>query len=70
MELGIIGLGRMGGLMTERLLKGGHAVVGFDRSAEAVDRVKALVRNLVRCVRPFFPGLRGLEVDRLSAQRP
>ena len=46
MELGIIGLGRMGGLMTERLLKGGHAVVGFDRSAEAVDRVKALVRNL------------------------
>jgi 6-phosphogluconate dehydrogenase len=42
MELGIIGLGRMGGLMTERLLHGGHVVVGFDRSVEAVDRVKAL----------------------------
>jgi 6-phosphogluconate dehydrogenase len=42
MELGIIGLGRMGGLMSERLLRGGHGLVGFDRSAEAVERVKAL----------------------------
>jgi 6-phosphogluconate dehydrogenase len=42
MELGIIGLGKMGGYMAERLLKGGHAIVGFDRSVEAVDRVKAL----------------------------
>ncbi len=31
MELGMIGLGRMGGMMTERLLQGGHALVGFDR---------------------------------------
>ena len=36
MELGIIGLGRMGGNMAERLRLGGHKVVGFDFSAEAV----------------------------------
>ena len=30
MELGMIGLGRMGANMTERLIKGGHRVVGFD----------------------------------------
>ncbi len=39
MELGIIGLGRMGGNMAERLRLGGHKVVGFDFSAEAVKRL-------------------------------
>jgi 6-phosphogluconate dehydrogenase len=39
MELGIIGLGRMGGNMAERLRLGGHTVVGFDFSAEAVQRL-------------------------------
>ena len=32
MELGIIGLGRMGANMTERLVLGGHRVISFDRS--------------------------------------
>ena len=36
MELGMIGLGRMGGNMVERLLKGGHRVVVYDRGSEAV----------------------------------
>ena len=36
MELGMIGLGRMGGNMTTRLLGGGHRVVVFDFNAEAV----------------------------------
>ena len=36
MELGMIGLGRMGGNMVQRLLKGGHRVVTYDRSPEAV----------------------------------
>jgi 6-phosphogluconate dehydrogenase len=36
MQLAMIGLGRMGGNMTERLLKGGHDVVVWDRSADAV----------------------------------
>ena len=39
MELGMIGLGRMGGNMAERLRQGGHKVVGFDFSAEAVKRL-------------------------------
>jgi 6-phosphogluconate dehydrogenase len=39
MELGIIGLGRMGGNMAERLHQGGHKVIGFDFSAEAVKRL-------------------------------
>ena len=36
MELGMIGLGRMGGNMVQRLLLGGHWVVTYDRSAPAV----------------------------------
>ncbi len=36
MEIGMIGLGRMGGNMVQRLLNGGHRVVTYDRSAEAV----------------------------------
>jgi 6-phosphogluconate dehydrogenase len=38
MRLAMIGLGRMGGNMSERLMKGGHEVVVFDRSEEAVKR--------------------------------
>jgi 6-phosphogluconate dehydrogenase len=36
MELGMIGLGRMGANMARRLLKGGHRCVVFDRSPKAV----------------------------------
>ena len=36
MQLGMIGLGRMGANMVRRLTKGGHACVVFDRSKEAV----------------------------------
>jgi 6-phosphogluconate dehydrogenase len=39
MELGMIGLGKMGGFMVERLVRGGHRVVGVDRDAAAVSRV-------------------------------
>ena len=35
MEIGMIGLGRMGGNMAQRLMRGGHKVVGFDPNAEA-----------------------------------
>ncbi len=35
MELGMVGLGKMGANMTSRLLKGGHRLVVFDRSADA-----------------------------------
>jgi 6-phosphogluconate dehydrogenase len=40
MELGMIGLGRMGANMTERLVKGGHRVIGFDPKPEARARVE------------------------------
>ena len=36
MQLGMIGLGRMGGNMVRRLIGGGHECVVFDRSPEAV----------------------------------
>ena len=39
MELGMIDLGKMGANMTERLIKGGHRVVGFDLDPESVQRV-------------------------------
>jgi 6-phosphogluconate dehydrogenase len=39
MELGLIGLGKMGGNMAERLRLAGHKVVGFDFSAEAVKKL-------------------------------
>jgi 6-phosphogluconate dehydrogenase len=37
MRIGMIGLGKMGANMTERLLKGGHEVVAYDLSAEALE---------------------------------
>lgn len=39
MQLGLIGLGKMGGNMAERLRLGGHQVVGFDFNPEAVQRL-------------------------------
>jgi 6-phosphogluconate dehydrogenase len=42
MQLAMIGLGRMGGNMTERLMRGGHRVVVFDRSPEAVQKYAGL----------------------------
>jgi 6-phosphogluconate dehydrogenase len=39
MQLGLIGLGKMGGNMAERLRLGGHHVVGFDFNAEAVAKL-------------------------------
>lgn len=57
MELGMVGLGKMGANMAQRLLKGGHKVTGFDPDADArkklegngggsADSLKALVQAL------------------------
>ncbi|OZG62188.1 MULTISPECIES: phosphogluconate dehydrogenase (NAD(+)-dependent, decarboxylating) [Bifidobacterium] len=49
MQMGMIGLGRMGGNMVKRLRDGGHTVVGFDMnpdSARDVDSLEALVAAL------------------------
>ncbi len=42
MEIGLIGLGKMGGNMAERIRKGGHTVVGFDRAPESARDVASL----------------------------
>ena len=36
MQIGMIGLGRMGGNMVRRLMKGGHTCVVYDQGADAV----------------------------------
>jgi 6-phosphogluconate dehydrogenase len=59
MQLGIIGLGRMGGNIARRLMERGHATVVFDRSGDAIeaivkhgasgaDSVDALVQQLAK----------------------
>jgi 6-phosphogluconate dehydrogenase len=39
MDLAMVGLGKMGGNMTRRLVKGGHRVVAFDPRAEVVQEL-------------------------------
>ena len=41
MQIGMIGLGRMGANMVRRLLKGGHECVVFDMSRKAVEELVA-----------------------------
>ena len=36
MQLGLVGLGRMGANMVQRLARGGHSCVAFDRDAKVV----------------------------------
>src|ERR1700759_3007000 len=40
MQLGMVGLGRMGANMVRRLLKGGHECVVYDRSAQTVQELE------------------------------
>ncbi|MFE3270261.1 MULTISPECIES: phosphogluconate dehydrogenase (NAD(+)-dependent, decarboxylating) [unclassified Streptomyces] len=37
MQLGLIGLGKMGGNMRERIRRAGHTVIGYDRNPELAD---------------------------------
>lgn len=41
MQIGMVGLGKMGGNMTSRLLRGGHGVVVFDRNKDAISDAEA-----------------------------
>ncbi|MDH5550847.1 MAG: NAD(P)-binding domain-containing protein, partial [Gemmatimonadota bacterium] len=38
MQIGLVGLGKMGLSMVQRLTRGGHDVVGFDLAADAIAR--------------------------------
>src|SRR5262245_49483958 len=78
MELGMIGLGRMGANMAERLARGGHRVIGFDpdekarqRSAKAgVDpaaSIEALVARLQKPRAVWLMVPAGEAVDRTIA---
>jgi 6-phosphogluconate dehydrogenase len=81
MELGMIGLGRMGGNMVQRLLERGHRVVAYDPSAAAVqaladkggvgaDSIANLIKHLTppRAVWVMVPsgGLIEATIDTLS----
>ncbi|HEX7758057.1 MAG TPA: decarboxylating 6-phosphogluconate dehydrogenase [Caulobacteraceae bacterium] len=59
MQLGLIGLGRMGGDIARRLMKAGHGCVVYDRDAAAVDRLArdgaAPARDLADLVRQLEP---------------
>jgi len=48
MDLGLIGLGKMGGNMRERLRRAGHTVVGYDRNPDVsdVESLEAMVKAL------------------------
>lgn len=48
MQIGLVGLGKMGGNMRERLRRGGHTVVGYDRNPDVADTdsLASLVREL------------------------
>ena len=41
MQFGLIGLGRMGGGIARRAMRGGHSCVVYDRAAEAVSKLVA-----------------------------
>jgi 6-phosphogluconate dehydrogenase len=41
MQLGFVGLGKMGLNMVTRLERGGHDIVAYDRSSEAVSKAEA-----------------------------
>jgi len=57
MQIGFVGLGRMGLNMVTRLVRGGHAVVAFDRSADAVARAEAAGARGVSTLEALIEGL-------------
>jgi 6-phosphogluconate dehydrogenase len=72
MQLGLVGLGRMGGNMRERLRAAGHEVVGFDHNAEVTDvaSLAELVEKLEspRAVWVMVPaGVTDATIDELAA---
>ena len=48
MDIGLVGLGKMGGNMRERLRRAGHTVVGFDRDPDLrdIESLEAMVEQL------------------------
>ena len=59
MQLGLIGLGKMGGNMAERLRLAGHQVVGFDFIADAVAKLTATGNVGVSSLEDLASNLKG-----------
>ena len=57
MQIGFVGLGRMGLNMVTRLVRGGHTVVAYDRSADAVARAEAAGAKGVSTLDALIEGL-------------
>ena len=62
MQLGLIGLGKMGGFMAERIHNAGHEVVGFDFSAEVAPLPLAWEHGLTLLCLQDAPDGRGQSV--------
>jgi 6-phosphogluconate dehydrogenase len=58
MQLGMIGLGRMGANMAARLLKDGHDIHAYARKSDALQAVKALGCRVSTDVAAFIKGLK------------
>ena len=57
MQIGFVGLGRMGLNMVTRLVRGGHSVVAYDRSADAVARAEQAGARGVSTLEALIAGL-------------
>jgi 6-phosphogluconate dehydrogenase len=57
MQIGFVGLGKMGLNMVTRLVRGGHTVVAYDRSADAVARAEAAGARGVSTLEALIEGL-------------
>jgi 6-phosphogluconate dehydrogenase len=57
MQIGFVGLGRMGLNMVTRLVRGGHSVIAYDRSADAVARADAAGAKGVSTLDALIEGL-------------
>ena len=57
MQIGFVGLGRMGLNMVTRLVQGGHTIVAYDRSADAVARAETAGAKGVSTLEALIAGL-------------
>ena len=70
MRIGMIGLGKMGGNMRERLRRAGHHVVGYDLDEDLRDvgSLEELVEAITRGDKVSLPGLLTVERSKRSAR--
>lgn len=62
MQIGMVGLGRMGGNMVERLIRHGHQVVAFDRDASAREAIVKRGATAVDSLQGLVADLKGPHV--------